>query len=281
MAISDSQFRLGVAIGAAVLVAGVARVRFCGSVRLPDKPATTGTVSGTSTELLASSAATAGVYQELLGRDAAAAGIRAPSLDDMARKFAYRSDEARHVLEVGQPAIEVAGLTVRALHAGDNLVLEIANATPKVPLAYEITTEVIPAASCLAAHPLPLDVNVIAAETLTRVECGWHDKAVVVVKKVETMEVPPLSAYLLDQTPPVLLGIEPRIARGAKHPGNKECPTMLSQTVRNELERGEIGWRDLADFYARHRCQTYLFPSDYRAFTTDKQRELPATRAGN
>ena len=38
---------------------------------------------------------------------------RTPTLDEMSRKLAYRVDEARHVLEVGQPAIEIAGLRAR------------------------------------------------------------------------------------------------------------------------------------------------------------------------
>jgi hypothetical protein len=238
-------------------------------------------MSGTSTELLASSAATTNVYQELLGKDASAAGIRAPSLDDMGKKLSYRSDDSRTVLEVGNAPVEIAGLKLRALHAGDGLVLEIANATAGKEYAYNVTTEVIPAGDCTSARPLPLDVIVIGAETMTRTECSWHDRSSIVVKKVETMEISPLSSYLLRQTPAVLLGIEPRIARGSHTAGNKECPTVLTQTTRSQLERGEIGWRDLADFYARHRCQTYLFPADYRAFTQDKARELPAVRSGN
>jgi hypothetical protein len=54
---------------------------------------------------------------------------------------------------------------------------------------------------------------------------------------------------------------------------------VLGQAVRNGIESGEIGWRDLVDFYARHRCQTYTFPLEYRAFNVDGQRTLPALAA--
>ncbi len=281
MVISDSQFRLGVAIGATVLVVGIASVRFCGNVSLPDKPTAPTAPSGTSTELLASSAQTQNVYRELLAKDAIAAGVRTPTIDDMSKKFAYRSDDARHVLEVGQPAVELSGLKLRAVHAGDNLALEIANTT-QVELAYHIVSDALPNTSCANARPLPLDVVVVGAETMLRTECGWHDGISLVVKKVETIELPPLGAYLLRQTPPPLLAIDARVARGSKSgPGNKECGVIQSQSLKTQLDRGEIGWRDLTDFYARHRCQTYQFPLEYRAFTQDNQRGLPVSGSGN
>lgn len=281
MAISDSQFRLGVAIGATLLVAGIASIRFCGSVSLPPKPVPAGgATSGTSSELLASSAGTANVYRELLAKDAIAAGVRTPSIEDMSRKFAYRADDARHVLEVGQPAIELAGLKLRALHTGDQLVLEIVNATD-APLAYHVVAEPTPAGGCTSARPLPIDLATIDSDPIVRTECVWHDGGALVVKKVETLAVPPLGIYLLRQAPPALLLIDANTARGARVPASKECTSNLGPTVRLGVERGEIGWRDLADYYARHRCQTYQFPPDYRAFTQDGQRALPVTRSGN
>jgi hypothetical protein len=54
----------------------------------------------------------------------------------------------------------------------------------------------------------------------------------------------------------------------------------VPQAVRSGLERGEIGWRDLIDFYARHRCQTYQFPLLYRAFKIDGERPVPAVSVG-
>jgi hypothetical protein len=54
----------------------------------------------------------------------------------------------------------------------------------------------------------------------------------------------------------------------------------VSQAVRSGLEQGQIGWRDLVDFYARHRCPTYRFPSSYRAFRSDGERQVPDIAAG-
>jgi len=49
--------------------------------------------------------------------------------------------------------------------------------------------------------------------------------------------------------------------------------------VRSGIERGDITWRDLADFYARHRCQTYPFPPKYHAFRENGEQALPAVDA--
>ena len=100
----------------------------------------------------------------------------------------------------------------------------------------------------------------------------------IVVTKVETVEVSPLMSWYLAQVPPQVVGIEARVARG--HHGvdaKQKCSAAMPQVVRTGLDRGTIGWRDLVDFYSRHRCQTYQFPSHYRAFSKDGERPLPAT----
>jgi len=95
--------------------------------------------------------------------------------------------------------------------------------------------------------------------------------------KVETMEIPPLSAWYLAQLPPRLVGIEDQVARGHRGLAAREpCVASVSQVVQSGIESGDITWRDLVDFYARHRCQTYQFPSSYRAITSDGQRSIPA-----
>jgi hypothetical protein len=70
--------------------------------------------------------------QDFVARDAAEAGERAPTLDELSRKVPYRIDDARHVLEVGRPALELADVRLRMIHLEDGLedglALEIANA---------------------------------------------------------------------------------------------------------------------------------------------------------
>jgi hypothetical protein len=279
VSITDTKFRIAVGVAGIAVVAAIAAVRFCGHVSLPPKsepPAP----SGTSSELLTRSSASSAVYQDFIASDAAAAGVRAPAPDELTRKLPYRVDDARHVLEVGQPPLESAGVRLRAVHLAEGLALEIANTTSS-DIAYEIVSTPVPATSCNAAPALPFNAMTIAREhSETRVECVWRNGIALAVTRVETLEVPPLSVWYLNHVPPSIVGIEPRIARGHAPGTTEHCASAVSQAVRSGLERGEIGWRDLVDFYARHRCQTYQFPLLYRAFKADNERTVPAVPTG-
>jgi hypothetical protein len=274
----DSQFRIGVLAGGLLLVAVITYARFCGSLSLPDKPPPPSGPTGTQRQLLTKTSTSIGMYQEYLARDSASAGVRAPSVDDMSRKLPYRVDEARHILEPGQPAIEVAGLRLRVERSDATIVMIIQNLVG-TDLAYEVSSAPsIGAAICSSARPLPINAVVIAkGASETRTECVWREGMSIVVTKVETVEVAPLQSYYLSQVPPALVGIEDRIARGHHGVDSREpCTAVMPQVVRTGMDRGDIGWRDLVDFYARHRCQTFHFPSSYRAFKSDGERELPA-----
>lgn len=281
VSITDTQFRIGLGVAGIALVVAITAVRFCGRVSLPPMPPPPAVPHGTSSELLTKSSASPVVYQDFVARDAAAAGVRAPALDELSRKLPYRVDDARHVLEVGQPPLAIAGVELRAVHIEEGLALEIANPTGAY-LAYDVVTAPVPAARCDAAPVRAFNAMTIQPSGReVRVECIWHDGAALAVTRVETAEVLPLSAWYLDHVPPSAVGIEPRIARGHQPPETgAPCAFAQPQAVRSGLERGEIGWRDLIDFYARHRCQTYQFPLSYRAFRIDGERGVPAVSAG-
>jgi hypothetical protein len=183
------------------------------------------------------------------------------------------------VLEVGQPALAIAGVELRAIRMEDALALEIANATGS-SIAYDVVTAPIRVA-CAAAPARPFNAMTIRpGGREIRVECAWHEGIALEVARVETVELPPLSVWYVDHVPPSAVGIEPRIARGHLAPETGACAFAMAQAVRSGLERGEIGWRDLIDFYARHRCQTYQFPLLYRAFKRDGERSMPAVSTG-
>ena len=283
--VTDTQFRVGVTVAGAALVGAIVAIRFCGTLPLPAKPPPpTAMVPGSSRparELFASASATSAVYLDFIVRDAAAAGLRPPTIDELSRKLPYRVDDARHVLEVGEPALELAGVRLRALRLDDALALEITNTTAS-DLAYDVVSAPIPATACTAVAAVPFNAMTLRRERAeTRVECGWHDGNALAVTRVETLEVPALSSWYLEHLPPSIVGIEPRIARGHRAAETLgRCSSALPQAVRSGLERGEIGWRDLVDFYARHRCQTYQFPLSYRAFEKDHERAVPAAPEG-
>ncbi|HEY4182753.1 MAG TPA: hypothetical protein VGM90_38240 [Kofleriaceae bacterium] len=277
MAFFDDRFRVGVLAGGVALVAAMTFMRFCGSVAIPPKPAPA-FPTGSQSQLLAKSSKTANVYAEYLAHDAAAAGVQVPSIDDMGRKFPYRVDDARHVLEVGQPAIELAGVKLALESSSGSLVLSITNTTDG-DLAYSVVTAPVPNISeCTSSQPIAQNALVIAkGATERRVECVYRNDMALAITRVESISVPPLSAWMLGLVPPSAIGLDPRTSRG--HQGVKTtetCSANISQAVRAGLEKGQIGWRDLVDFYARHRCPTYRFPLSYKAFTSDNQYALPA-----
>src|SRR5262249_35275817 len=148
--------------------------------------------------------------------------------------------DARHVLEVGQPAIELAGVRLRAIHITEGLALEIENATGS-DIAYAVASMPIPAAGCNTAPVLAFNAMTIRKSAReTRVECIWKNGSSLAIARVETLEVLPLSAWYLDHVPPSAVGIEPRIARGHRTPDDEErCAFALPQAVRSGLERGE------------------------------------------
>jgi hypothetical protein len=272
---SDQQFRMGVLAGAFVLVAVITSLRFCGQMSLPPKPAEPTGATGTSRQLLTKSAASPQVYQRFLEDDASTAGVRAPTTEEMSRKLAYRVDDARHPLELGKPPIEIAGLRIHIERTGDQVALVIQN-TVASDVAYHVVTNAASAYACSSVRPLPFNAMILhKGGQETRAECVAD--VPLYLTKVETLEVPPLSAWYLAQLPPRLVGLEDSVARGHRGLATKEpCVAAMSQVVQTGIERGDIGWRDLVDFYARHRCQTYQFPSTYRAVTSDGQRSIPA-----
>ena len=275
---SDSQFRIGTLAGAFLLIVLIVYLRFCGSMSLPPKPPAPTGPTGTQRELLKQSTGSKSVYKSFLESDAQNAGVSAPSVTDMAKKLAYRVDEARHVLEPGKPPIELAGLRLHVERSANQVLLVIENKLDS-DAAYNVVTAVSSgSALCNSASPLPFNALVIGkGSSERRTECLWRDGMSIIVSKVETVEVVPLSAWYLSQLPPALVGIEDRISRG--HRGvtpSESCSPIVPQVVRTGLDRGDLGWRDLVDFYARHRCQTYQFPVTYRALKSDGELPIPA-----
>jgi hypothetical protein len=277
MAASDQQLRIGVLITGAIVVAAITSLRVCGGLSLPPKPPPPSGPTGTAQQLLARSTGSPAIYEDFLKNDAAAIGIRAPTIDEMSRRLAYHVDESRPTtpLELGQPPIDRAGLSLHMERSGDAVVLVARNLLDS-DIAYNVVTRPsIDGSLCMSVAPLPVSALVIAkGGTETRTECAWRSGLTILVEKVETVEIPRLSAWYLGHVPPQLAGLDERTSRGASVKDG--CSPVVSAIVRSGIERGQITWRDLVDFYARHRCQTYQFPALYRAFRSDGDRPLPA-----
>jgi hypothetical protein len=171
---------------------------------------------------------------------------------------------------------------MRVERTRDAIILVIENLLDS-DIAYQIaSTPSTGTGSCGSVAALPFNATVIAkGGSERRTECAWRDGMSIIINKVETIEINSLSAWYLSQVPPSVMGIDARVTRGHRGvKGSDACSSVVPQVVRTGLERGEIGWRDLADFYARHRCQTYVFHPSYRAFKSDGALAIPAVPGG-
>jgi hypothetical protein len=275
--VSETGFRLAVALAALALIAGIASVRFGRTPGLPPRPASPPQETSAD-QLLTSSLASPAVWKNFLETDAKAAGVAVPTASQMARRFVYRSDTGRHELTFAAPTVAAAGLELTLERSENELaVLALANKTDS-DLAYRVlSTPSAGASACNAASLLATNAMVIAkGGTERRTVCVFRSDLVVMITKIEGVEVPPLSAWYLQQVSPLAVGLEPRLAKAHRGDERPICTPNLPQSVRGGLQTGDLGWRDLVDFYARHRCETYQFPVMYRAFTRDNERPLPA-----
>ncbi|MEZ4361260.1 MAG: hypothetical protein R3B48_13835 [Kofleriaceae bacterium] len=218
------------------------------------------------------------MWKNFLITDARAAGVAAPTPEAMGKAFLFHQDSARHVLSFKDPRMEAAGLAL-TLERGerDIAILSIENLTQRDVAYRVVATTNLGASVCNAAPLLSTNAMVIdRAGTERRAMCVTRSDLTVVISKVESMELPPLSAWYVQHVSPAAVGLEARVARAHRPDVPTRCSPIVPQSVRSGLETGKLQWRDLVDFFARHRCETYEFPIEYRAFDKDDARPLPA-----
>jgi hypothetical protein len=224
-------------------------------------------------------------YAGYLTMDAAEYGIAPTTPEMIAKVFRYRVDETEHVLEPGgeRAMIEAAGLRLSVAvqeerrHAHGLLIMQIEN-LGDTAVAYRVET--VPSHGtqvCQQKRALPHNAMALAAADIeTRSECVHREGWTLQVKRVEIVELPELSYHYVSRLMPVQLGIERRTAEGHKPPRGRTCRLIMTAQIARAIERGDTTWRDLVDFYARHRCDTYAFPPGYKAFQVDGEQLLPA-----
>jgi hypothetical protein len=263
---------------AALVVGGVVGARACGAVDLPAKPPAPVATTRDVTKALATTAATSSAWTMFAKQDAAAAGLvfDAPS---MSRAFPYQQDRARHVLSAGQ-SVTLAGLTLTAgtAAAGGQKVLTLTIANPRdTAVAYRVaTTTSTGVGGCTQRVGLPHNAIVVSARSeVQRAECTWATDLQLVITAVDALEVPPLAAHYLSQISPSALALDERPAMGHQR-ASGGCEILAWPALTAAVAQGTITFRDLADFYGRHRCESYKFSMDYKYFERDNERPLPA-----
>jgi hypothetical protein len=279
-------FRAGSAIVAVGAATAIAVVRFFGDVPMPPRPPPPepGAVDARAT--LAAASASEEAWRSFLEQDARAAGVSTPTPEQMARPLVFRSEPNAKVLAPGDGPLEVAGLRLDVKVVADNdgpgklLVLGITNQTEH-DLGYLVATSPQPGGAACNTRTLLLHdaMVVVRGGSIERSECSYVPGMKLQIDRVETAEVEGLESVYLSQVPPTAVGADPLLAK-AHRPllpsGILPCNLALSQLLRTAIENGSVRWRDLVDFYARHRCTTYRFPMEYRALEKQGERSLPA-----
>lgn len=279
-------FRAGVAVVAIGAAAAIAWVRFFGDVGLPPRPPPPDPSTSDSQSALANATGSETAWRSFVSQDARAAAVPVPTPEQLAAPLVFRAETTPRTVTPGEPPHDVAGLRLEAKVVADNdgpgklLVLEITNLTER-DLGYLIDTSVQPGgAGCNTRTVLMHDTMVVRrGATLERSECTYQPGMKLRINRVETAEVEGLMSVYLSRVPPTAVGADPLLARAHRPPlpnGVVPCNVARSQVLVASMADGTIGWRDLVDFYARHRCDTYRFPLEYRAFTKAGERALPA-----
>ncbi len=278
--------QLGTAVGAFGAAAVIAWLRFTGPVPMPPRSvlAVASTVQSGAT--LAAATESEGAWRSVLARDAREAGLPAPSAEQMGAKLVYRADETSQRLAPGEVPLEVAGLRLTVLVKKDDdgpgqlLVLSIANLADH-DLAYRVVAHPQPGgAGCNARTLLPHDAMVVRRQSsVERSECGYTSGMALKIDRVESVEVDGLQSVYLSRVSPNAVGgdlLHAKAHRPHLPAGMATCNLAMSQLLRSALEDHSVSWRDLVDFYARHPCDSYRFPMEYRAFEKSGERPLPA-----
>ena len=275
----SSGARIGVIAGAVGLGLAITAVRFCGAITIPAKPAPPSQTLASSRDIARETSQTEQAWAARFDKDALAYGVEPPTIEAMSRKLVMRADEGKRSLAPGEAAIDVAGLRLTAIESHGALSLVIENRTTS-DLAYRVVTQPRPDGGCGRRTVEPYDANVVhQGGRVVRSECSYHGGMSLEISRVETVELSPLQAHYVSRVPPRALGADPRLAVGHEPvlPGTtRVCEVAVSQALRANLDRGAIQWRDLVDFYARHNCDEYPFPLQYRAFVRDGEHPLPA-----
>jgi hypothetical protein len=232
------------------------------------------------------------MFADLLTKDAIAYGIQPmPSVRDLARPLPYQDASPALVLDPSDPktsrgealglAFEVSLENVEGKN-DPQMILAIGNTTDAY-LAYRVTTRPSRGvAPCRMKLDLAHNAIALAPRSVERrSECIWNRGWTLAIDRVETIQLSQLSYTYLSLLPAGrAVGLDPRTAAGHRPPVREGlCRVFLSADVETDIARGRIPWRDVMDFYARHRCKTYGFPSTYKAVEPGEDRPLPATDA--
>jgi len=283
MTLSNKQYNAIVFAVVVIAMTLITRMRYCGEISLPGKPARPVAEITNAQEVSKRISLSSEAFNGYLIKDAKAFGIPPASPRQMAAAFPYRADRERRVLAPGDTT-EVLGmklvLTVEKVKGSSrkHMILTIENQGHKA-LAYRIETK--PSSgngSCGRMRQLRHNALALAAgETLKRAECLYRKGRTLEISRVETIVLPELGYYYLSAMDAQNFALGERTSGLHSRPSKAlVCRIHQASTLRNAILSGTLTWRNQAEFYARHRCNTYSFSGDFSAFEEDGEQSLPA-----
>lgn len=257
-------------------------LRFCGERALPPLPAEPAVSTSEALDVSRELGASAESYRAAIAEDAKKLVVSPPTLKEMSAVFPYSADQSKKVLAPGDQ-VTTLGLQL-VLSVQDlgpvrrQMVLTIRNRTDDYLAYHVVTTPSQGTAACGHKEAVVHDALALPPRgSAMRSECLYHEGWTLKVERVETVALPELGFDYVTRVPPKQLGIERRVAEGHRPAAKQKlCGMVLPIRVVRARERGEIGWRDLIDFYARHSCERYRFPQNYKAFDRPGASRLPA-----
>jgi hypothetical protein len=288
-AIFTEKITLIAAVGAALIaLVIVVASRFDYPLELPAKPAKPPPVDHEAIRRMDFD--NPDLYRGYLEQDSSTYGVRRTTPQDMSKAFPYENSSVARRVKVGAPPIETGmlkiwadtqKLTVRkskGTTTAAHIVLHIENKLD-VPVAYRVQTALgVVDDVCRGMGAIEHNAMVIQPhKAVARTECFARQGIDLHVTQIETMQLPSLSAFYVSRLFPSHIGMPERTSLGHKTPAGQTCATVPQQTILIGMGKGTVSWRDIVDFYARHRCETYDFPIGYRAFTKNGQYKLPVS----
>lgn len=281
----DRRFRIFAYVATAALFAALMWLRFDYTPEPPRVPSQPPPVKQADVNRLNYSS---GLYRASLDEDASSYGLAGIGDVELTSPFAREAVDLNRELTPGADPIETATLRIslrtepleidtgRGSYGGDHLILRIENKTDR-HLAYRVDT--VAGQRCLTKGDLAHNALALApGEAVERTECVNRDGTKLLVERVETLQLPPLSYHYVSRLHPPHVAMDARATRGHKPPKGEICNAIPEQSIRLGMGRKEVTWRDVVDFYARHNCDNYVFPKGYKAFEKKDQYALPVSR---
>ncbi len=148
------------------------------------------------------------------------------------------------------------------------MILEITNKTDRA-LAYRVDTAVEHPEKCKSQGAILHNAIALKpGETLRRTECLWRPGAMLTIKRVETLELPPISYYYVSRLVPTQILLDERTALGHEENKVRPCQFVPWRDIAASAKTSGTEWGDVLDFYARHNCDEYSFWRGYHRWTT-------------